>query len=219
MTVTGPQSWEPQPLASMSALDWRSSAGLAAGGQAAGFGFASQTIAHTERLEAAPSGLKGFVHDRGSLPGIVHCYVVGTFHPPAALSTALAPALAPVVAALPAFPRNGLGGRTVGPVSLPREDLVGTLLDRMIQYARASVELGWIERPATAERYVRSLESIRRWASAAKGQVPRDLHRRLEAVERQTDVDLGAGALSAEAYALLKFNSNWLHRWTYEHQD
>jgi hypothetical protein len=219
LTVTAPKSWEPQPLPSVSALDWRSSAELAAGGKAEGFGFATQTIAHTEHLEAPPGGLKGFVHDRGSLPGIVHCYVVGTFKPPAALSTALTPALAPIVAALPAFPRNGLGGRTIGPVALPGEDLVGTLLGRMIQYARASVELGWIERPDTAERYARSLESIRRWALAAKGQVPSDLHYRLEAVERQTDVDWGAGALSSEAYALLKFNSNWLHRWTYEHHD
>ena len=218
--VRAPAGWVAKPVPTMTALDWSSSAGLAAGGTAGDFSFATRPRPETARL-AGPDGEggadPGFVHSRGSLPGIVDCFVVGAAPLPAVLSSAPPPALLAVVAALPRFPRTGAGGRTVGPVDIPASDTMNALLGSMIQYARDSVQLGWIGRPETAERYVKALAAIRRDSSAGTLGGPM-AYQRLQTVARQADIDLGTHALGSEAHALLKHNAAWLASWAAEPQ-
>jgi len=214
-SIASPPGWDAKMLTSISALAWSSSSGLAAGGTAAGFAFTGYDHDDTETLDTPAGVLPGFVHPRGSLPGIVSCYVVGSARLPAALSTP-ASALVPVVAALPRFPRNGVAGKTVGPVEAPAENQLPRVLAALRQYAKASLELGWIERRDTADRYARALAAVD--GSYSGGDPARRSHLvlQLQAIENQVDVDSRRRELKPEAYALLKYNSWWLRRWVSE---
>jgi len=215
--VASPQGWEVKPLASTPALDWSSKTGLGAGNAATGFSFSASTMEQTDDLDSPAGGLPGFVHSRGALPGIVECYAVGDAQPPAAL-TAASPPLSAILAALPRFPRNGVGGSTVGPLEIPSgDDRVAALLGSMTEYVKTSLALGWIERRETADAYLRALDAIRRDWTAGQGK--RSLtHLQLQAVERQSAADWSARRLTSEAYALLNYNSYWLSHWLEEHE-
>lgn len=204
--LAAPPAWQFRPMSFLSAVMWSITGdepGLAPGKRQAGFAWSSSIHPISERFTSSIGSTDGFFHDRGTLPGIVSCHAVGhdevvSFpdEPPPGVEDAL-----------PSFPFDGVGGRTVGPVSLPEERQAATLAARLPAYIQESYELGWIETEPVFLKYRQALDQVRRAVEAGDAQTAGPL---LIVLEGQAEADFKARSLTSEAYALLKHNSAFL---------
>lgn len=201
-----PRGWRFRPMVPFPAGMWSNSggaAGLAPGKTLVGFAWSASGQPIAERFFTTGQLREGYFHDRGSLPGIVDCHAVG--HDEVVRFPAEPPA--GVEEALPRFPRDGVGGRTVGPVAVPHERETRAMAERLVAYVRESRELGWIGNEAAARRYGQAVEQVRRAVESTEPQAASAL---LTALEGQLEADLTAGSLTSEAHALLKHNGRYL---------
>ena len=213
VNVSSPRSWLALTFGFVPLLGWSDIRGkipgLPPGASLGGFSFEAATHVATRRLATdryRPGA--GFVRTPGALPGIVACYVSGF--------TRLAdwPSEGPDVN-LPDVLSQGLTGSTVGPLEIPEQDTVDKILTAMDRAAREGLELGWIEKHATAKQYQAMLAAVRQSLFKAPGgeASPRDRDDAVSSLRKlatQVQADARAGAISSEEVALLTYNTRYL---------
>jgi len=102
---------------------------------------------------------------------------------------------------------NSYKGRTVAPRTPPTPFNALTFLDTITSYISESRTLGWITNDPTANKYKRLIDTARFHLQANNRGVTKA---KLDSVLVNVYPDSAAGTLSSEAYALLRFNTEYL---------
>jgi hypothetical protein len=148
--------------------------------------------------------LAGFAFSTRSLPSIVPYYAEGNHELPR-FDEGMAPDSIPGYSDLTPY-GPGVVGKTVGPVPPPDPfDPVG-LLDTLLSYTTECKTLGWIAQQTTAEKYLAYFNSVKASLEDSNFTAARNT---LKQVLQNVDVD-STSALTSEAYALLRFNTEYL---------
>jgi hypothetical protein len=100
----------------------------------------------------------------------------------------------------------GVVGKTIGPIIVPNSVVPLTFLDTLTSFTIQSRMLGWIKDDVTANRYFTN------YASSKSKLLQHDILGAtavLQQVLKNVDID-SASTLTSEAYALLRFNTEYL---------
>ena len=104
------------------------------------------------------------------------------------------------------FVNNSVKGYTIGPSVLPYPFIQSDFLDTLLNYNTRSLELGWITNQTTADKY----DSL---FTLAKTQLQQNNNNAakttLQTVLQEVNVD-STNNLTSEAYALLRYNTEYL---------
>ncbi|HEY4612948.1 MAG TPA: hypothetical protein VII11_08205 [Bacteroidota bacterium] len=148
--------------------------------------------------------LEGFSIESQSLPGIIIFYAEGD-HPLPSFPEGMAPDSIPGYDDLTPF-GPGVVGKTIGPVSLPDPVVPEGFLDTLLSYTTQSRSLGWITMQSTADKYTGYFTSAKSNVQANNINAARAT---LQQVLTDVNVD-SASTLTSEAYALLRYNTEYL---------
>jgi hypothetical protein len=179
----------------------------------------------------------GFALASSSLPGMTNAYFRG------AVKMLGFPAEPPFeidrqVARLEVFPTNHVRRATVGPVLLPDQISLSTLLDTLISYTRQSANLGWLgkerdddcdddERPDAGiarnieQRFQKAKRELTKGDSVQARKELEKLVQKVERIWKRSQEDekkhrkdkwekRDQVIMTSEAYALLKYNTEYL---------
>jgi hypothetical protein len=151
------------------------------------------------------STVGGFSLKSFGLPSIMNSYfqgLTGTMmfpeEPPAEVDDLLGP--------LEEFPANEVLRKTIGPADPPTPFNAPNFLDTIKTYINQSRSLGWITNDPTANKYTAYIDSARSNLQANNRDVTKA---KLDMVLQNVDADSGS-TLSSEAYALLRFNTEYV---------
>jgi hypothetical protein len=107
------------------------------------------------------------------------------------------------------FPENSFHGRTLVPRTPPTPFTALTFLDTIKSYITESRTLGWIGTQATADKYTAFINSAQSHLASSPPQ--RGVAKaKLDSVLTNVYPDSGAGTITSEAYALLRFNTEYV---------
>jgi hypothetical protein len=110
----------------------------------------------------------------------------------------------------------GIIGKTVGPVSLPSPFVPLVFLDTLISYKHQALALGWIKNRGIVQSLDAKLENtkaqLRRNNKTAAKNILQAFINEVEALFKEENQrrDPQGVQLTSEAYALLKFNAEYL---------
>ncbi len=104
---------------------------------------------------------------------------------------------------------NSFKGKTIAPADPPSPFNGLTFLDTIKSYISESRTLGWITNDPTANKYMRLIDTARAHLQANNRGVTKA---KLDSVLVNVYPDTAAGVISSEAYALLRFNTEYLLR-------
>ncbi|GEM_PF-4637511 len=161
---------------------------------------------HTATTDIGPGmSLSGFSLKSSGLPTIINSYLEGnapglafTGEPPQKMEDLLSPIVD--------FPNNTVIRRTLGP-SLPPSPFDSLkFLDTVKSYINQARSLNWITADTIKNKYLALTDSARAQIQRGSGQFARIT---LDSVIAKTKRD-SSGAITSEAYALLRFNSESL---------
>jgi hypothetical protein len=164
---------------------------------------------HTDTTDIGPGGsLSGFSYKSYGLPSIVDGYLRGnppglafTEEPPVLMEILLAPILH--------FPNNTVVRRTLGPKDPPTAFTALTFLDTIKSYITESRTLGWITTQGTADKYTALINSAQ--ANLASTPPQRGVAKaKLDSVLVNVYPDSSSALITSEAYALLRFNTEYV---------
>jgi len=154
---------------------------------------------------APDSSASGFSYRSLGLPAIVACYFEGTTsglafpdEPPGDIEFLLKP--------LRQFPANRLQSKTIGPQDPPDPFSAEAFLDTLVSYTSQSLALGWIADQSTADKYEGHFSTAQTELQQADTTAARS---ELQTVLQEVAQDSG-NVLTGEAYALLRFNTEYL---------
>lgn len=148
--------------------------------------------------------LRGFSFLSESIPGIVTYYVEG-YAPAPSFEPGFAPDSIPGYDDLTPF-GPGVVGQTVGPTLPPSPFIAINLLETLISYKHQALEFGWIDNERIANSLDAKLNNVKKQLERGKSKTAKNaLKAFLNEVEAQKFKHL-----SSEAYALLKFNGEFL---------
>jgi len=146
------------------------------------------------------SSLSGFDFFSNGLPGLVKFYAEGYTPPPTGENDSI-PGYHDLTPHGP-----GIVGTIVGPVFPPFLVNTSTLFDTLISYKHQALNLGWIKDIGTATSLDQKLDNAKaQLAKNNKTSARNILQAFVDEVEAQKDKHL-----TSEAYALLKFNAEYL---------
>jgi len=150
----------------------------------------------------------GFSFGSTGLPMIANSYFEG--NAPLLAFTAEPPQLLyDLLDTIDVFPHNTVVRRTLGPAN-PPSPLNGLgFLDTIKSYINESRTLGWITNDPTANKYKRLIDSAK---AGLAGNPPRRgmTKAKLDSVLVSVYPDTAAGTLTSEAYALIRFNTEYV---------
>jgi hypothetical protein len=173
-------------LASIVAVNrwsWRADNGLKAGGRTSGF------------LLRSPDP-----------PGIVNSYFQGFARPLEFPDEGPPDAIRAQLSALSIFPANHVVCKTIAPTAIPTSLTAMALLDTLISYKHQAFNLGWITNKGILNSLDQKLDNARKQLERGNNKSAKNiLEAFINEVEAQKDKHL-----SGEAYALLKFNAQYL---------
>ncbi|MEX0719750.1 MAG: hypothetical protein WD059_03720 [Balneolaceae bacterium] len=149
------------------------------------------------------SNLDGFNFQSSLYPSVVTYYVSGRIEIPK-VPEGEAPPLEFIKGA--DIFENSVQGKTIGPSDLPDPFIAENFLDTLISYKNQSCELGWIENPGTCRSLEAKLDNIKRQLEQGRNQTAAN---NLQAFLNEVEA-IREQQLSPEAYALLKFNGEYL---------
>ena len=166
----------------------------------------SSGLGHPLNGIAPDSSVTGFSFSSFGYPTILNAYFRGkpekllSFpdEPPGKISDLLRP--------LRKFPYDRVIKKTIGPKDLPSPFIPSEFLDTLINYTTKSFELGWITDQTTRDKYLNYFNTAK---TALENSDTNTAFNQLLIVLAEVDVD-SSTTLSSEAYALLKFNSEYL---------
>jgi hypothetical protein len=147
----------------------------------------------------------GFSYKSRGLPRIVDCHFQGATptlqldeEPPYEIEAALD--------SLEVFPNNTVRGKTLGPADPPVPFHALALFDSLISYKHQALALGWITNKGIVNSLDQKLDNARKQLQRGNNKTAKNiLEAFINEVEAQKDKHL-----SSEAYALLKFNAEYL---------
>lgn len=154
----------------------------------------------------------GFSFDTGSLPGIVVFYAEGwadfpKFEP--GMATDSIPGYSDLTPYGP-----GVVGKTVGPVLPPTPFVASAFLDTLISYKHQALALGWIKNEGIVQSLDAKLENaqaqLQRNNTTAAKNILQAFVNEVEALWKQERPPYGGEQITSEAYAVLKFNAEYL---------
>lgn len=209
--IGAPDGWKPAALAFRPALSWSGTKadphglfGLKAGSMLDSFSFRAFGYNDSQRFKERLGSQDGFIFHRASLPGVVRCWAQGY------TDIVRLPGEAPesLTEVIPGLLDDAVSGLTVGPVLVvePFDPVVFTA--KMAEYNLQSKSQGWID-GKTVERVDAKLSAIRK-AVQKKDYV--DAYYMSRQLALFVDEDQIKKALSGEAYALVRFNAEYLSR-------
>jgi len=150
------------------------------------------------------NNLSGFGYDAGGLPSINHYYIQG-YQPGPYLHGDYAPPFS-----IEEFRNNKLNnsvsGMTIIPKDPPDPFIPLNFLDTLINYNQHSFQLDWIANQATADKYDSLLNTAK---TLLEGNHIPWVDSTLHTVLEQVDED-STSNLTSEAYALLRYNTEYL---------
>ncbi len=154
---------------------------------------------------APDSSASGFSYRSLGLPAIITSYFEGTTtglafpeEPPSIMDDLLEP--------LEIFPNNTVKEKTIGPKDPSSPFEASTFLDTLISYTDQSLALGWISGQQTADKYEGHFNTAQTALQQADTTAARS---ELQIVLQEAEQDSGS-VLTSEAYALLRFNTEYL---------
>jgi hypothetical protein len=139
-----------------------------------------------------------------SLPGLSIYYAEG-YAPPPSFEPGMAPDSVPGYTNLTAY-GPGVVGKTVGPTLPPSLFDPLAFLDTLLSYTTQSKTLGWMRDQTTADKYLSYFNYVKLSVRDSNFTAARNA---LKLVLHDVDVD-STSALTSEAYALLRFNTEYL---------
>jgi len=139
-----------------------------------------------------------------SLPGILIYYSEG-WAPAPVFEEGMATDIIPGYSDLTPY-GPGVVGKTIGPITVPNPFVPINLLDTLSSNTNQSRALGWIKDDATANKYLGYFTSTKTKLVQSDSVGARTV---LLQVLKDVDIDSTA-SLSSEAYALLRFNTEYL---------
>jgi hypothetical protein len=156
---------------------------------------------------APDSAVSGFSFKSSGLPAIVTANFRGNAplsivfpdEPPGEIAALLRP--------LRQFPANTVQSNTVGPKEPPTPFSVTAFLDSLISYTNQSLAFGWIANQLTADKYTNLFSTARSQLESTDTTGARVT---LTSALANVTVDSAAVLLTSEAYALLRFNTEYL---------
>ncbi len=150
------------------------------------------------------NSMSGFGFITRFLPGITDFYAEGD-HPVPSFEEGMAPDSLPGYDDLTPY-GPGIVGKTVGPVLPPTVFSSTAFVDTLISYKHQAFSFGWIDNQGILNSLDQKLENTRKELRKGKKQTAiNELRAFLNEVEVQKDKHL-----TSEAYALLKFNAEYL---------
>jgi len=158
-------------------------------------------------LKPGRSWLVGAIESNG-LPAIVNAYFQGKTKRSVLAFPDEGPGyeLTLQLMQLRTFPFNRVARKTIGPVSPPASFVALSFLDTLISYKHQALALGWISNEGIANSLDQKLENARKQLEHGNDKAAKNmLEAFLNEVEAQKDKHL-----TSEAYALLKFNAEYL---------
>jgi len=161
----------------------------------------------TPTKDIAPGGsMSGFSFKSTGLPTIVSGYFQG--NAPLLAFTAEAPQkMYDLLDTIAVFPHNTVIRLTLGPKDPPTPFNAFTFLDTITSYISESRTLGWITNDPTANKYKRLIDTARFHLQANNRGVTKA---KLDSVLVNVYPDSAAGLITSEAYALLRFNTEYV---------
>lgn len=154
---------------------------------------------------APDSSASGFSYESSGLPAIVTSYFRGTTLSPAFPEEPPEEVIA-FLKPLRKFPGDTVQGKTIGPADPPSPFDASTFLDTLISYTSQSLALGWISDQVTADKYEGHFSTAKTELQQADTTAARS---ELQTVLQEVAQDTGS-VLTSEAYALLRFNTEYL---------
>ena len=205
--IDAPEGWQHAALSFAPAIRWSSCIetgmrGLASGELARPFILKTPRMSSAQVYVHAPTKETGVTFHQGTLPGVVRCWVrgyTGGFEAPEELPEILS-------RLIPRFPADSAVGPTVGPVAIPRPFDPMAFTRSVESYLADSLDAGWIS-ASMAEHFQQLLIEIRSNLDVKNREVAKQLLSRLI---RTAEEHRGADSLLPEAYALMKFNTEYL---------
>ncbi len=168
------------------------------------------TMASPDGLETPSSGIardssvRGFVLVSAGLPAVTSAYFTGKTQvlmfpdePPGEIEQLLEP--------LVRFPGNTVLRKTIGP-SKSSDGPAAPLLDTLISYKHQALALGWMDSTGLVNSLDQRLENAKAKLVSGDSVAARNI---LEAFVHEVEAQNGKH-LTSEAYALLKFNAQYL---------
>ena len=146
------------------------------------------------------NSLTGFRFQSTGLPSIKDFYVEGFIELPV-LETE------PDTIVGGSLIENSKSGKTIGPKPAPDPFVAVVFLDTLIAYTNQSLVLDWIANQLTADKYTNLFSTAR---SQLEGNDTTGARTTLTAVLTNVTGDSAAALLISEAYALLRFNTEYL---------
>ncbi len=170
-------------------------------------GFANRWAWHGDQGLEPTWSTEGFALKSPGLPGITNAYFRGrapnSIRWPGGLPGG---ALRKQVSALRVYPANYVLRKTVAPVALPTPFEGIGFLDTLSSYTSQSLVLGWIANQATADKYESHFSTAQTQLQQQDTTAARS---ELQTVLQEVDQD-SSTVLTGEAYALLRFNTEYL---------
>jgi len=150
--------------------------------------------------------VNGFGLKSIGLPGVVDAYFQGKVKVLAFPDYGPGVKVDTLVRKLRLFPSNRVTRRTVGPVSPPSPFVPLQFVDTIISHKHQALELGWIDNEGIAKSLEAKLENVKKQLERDNTKTAKNvLQAFLNEVEVQKDKHL-----SSEAYALMKYNGEFL---------
>jgi hypothetical protein len=147
----------------------------------------------------------GFALESAGLPGITNANFQGRA-PILAWPTAPGGNLLKQIFALKVYPANHVLRKTVAPVAPPSSFVPLDFLETLISYKHQAFELGWIKNQKIVKHLDKTFEHAKK--RLEKGSIPRAIKALRASVKRVETRK--KGHLTSEAYALLRFNTEYL---------
>jgi hypothetical protein len=165
-----------------------------------------------DRDIAPNSSLAGFSIEISGIPGITDYYAEG-YAPPPSFPEGMAPDSIPGYDDLTPY-GPGIVGKTVGPVLPPTPFVALAFLDTLISYKHQAFALGWIKNQGIVQSLDAKLDNAKRQlqrnnTTAARNTLQAFLNE-VEALWKDEEHPYGGKQITSEAYALLKFNAEYL---------
>lgn len=149
---------------------------------------------------------RGYSFDSRGLPSVVTCYVNGYWKPLTFVKGESEDPPMGLLDALNPITWKHPHGMTVGPADPPDPFVPASFTEKILEYVSISIKQGWIESAQIDRHLVSGISEVQ--GAIEKGDKPRaakTLDDLLSTVEREKEK-----SLLSEAYALLKFNLEYL---------
>ena len=186
-------SWSIRYFKNLPILDWANSKGVSG-------------LRSPKDGIAPDSSQSGFQFKSHGLPTIVKCYFMGGVQGIFSLTEDVPSEVNEFLKIHEEFPANTVQSKTLGPADPPDPFIPSVFVDTLSAYTSESKLLGWIQNAQTEEKYLNYFSTVK-----VEINDNRISEAKMNLSQVLTDVAADSGVvLTSEAYALLRYNTEYL---------